>query len=94
MPKVLCSCDNVINCSEIPCEDEYLLISEVEYDKLPHPLDSGELVKLATLVVRCPSCQRLIVFWDGLTLSVLFMVARTECDWHSSLMSTSRRSQT
>ena len=69
MPKILCRCGNVINLSEIPSPDGFLLLPESE---LESPLIgiSGdawidELVKRGKEVYECNRCHRLLIFWDN-----------------------------
>ncbi len=65
MPKMLCECGTILRWSEIPNPIEWLLIKDTDYDQFPEMIDSEELYKATTSLLRCPSCDRLWVFWDG-----------------------------
>ncbi len=66
MPKMLCACGNVLRYSDIPCKIEYKFISDVDYDKYEAKIDSEELYTKMQSFLKCPDCQRLWVFWEGL----------------------------
>ena len=68
MPKLACKCGNVINLSEIPCRDGYLLLSEAAWDQIGDSEVSeenyqAELRRLSSEVYLCSSCGRLLVLW-------------------------------
>ena len=66
MPKMLCTCDNVIFLHEIPCPHEWRLISDVEYGRLWEEHATHEQIADATtLAVKCDECGRLFIYWDG-----------------------------
>ncbi len=65
MPKFICKCSKVINCSNIPNEHEYHLISDVKLDTYKEKISLFEFSLDTTIVLSCPSCSRLIVFWEG-----------------------------
>lgn len=65
MPKVLCKCGHFINLSDIPSPNQRLMISDVDYDKYWGKIDAEELFKEMTLVVVCPNCGRLYIYYDG-----------------------------
>ncbi|WP_316820404.1 hypothetical protein [Pedobacter gandavensis] len=65
MPKIRCKCDNVIWLGEIPSPHQWLIISDVEYDKFEGQIDAEILFSKMEIVVRCNVCDRLHVFWDG-----------------------------
>ncbi|MBC8988173.1 hypothetical protein H9X96_20660 [Pedobacter sp. N36a] len=65
MPKIRCKCDNVIWLGEIPSPHQWLIISDVEYDKFEGQIDPEILYSKMEIVVRCNVCDRLHVFWDG-----------------------------
>ena len=65
MPKLLCKCNTVINYSHIPSLDEWLLISDTEYDHFFGEVDSEELYRRFVHMLKCPTCERLRIFWEG-----------------------------
>lgn len=65
MPKLVCKCNNIINLNDIPSPNQLLIIEDVEYDKYSGTIDSEELFREMTLVVRCNKCKRLYIFEDG-----------------------------
>ncbi|MDQ0888850.1 hypothetical protein QFZ81_003938 [Paenibacillus sp. V4I9] len=65
MPKMLCTCGNVLRYGDIPCKIEYKFISDVDYDKYDAQIDSEELYTKMQSFFKCPDCQRLWIFWDG-----------------------------
>lgn len=65
MPKIRCKCDNIIWLGEIPSPHQWLIISDVEYDKFEDPINPEILYSKMEIVVRCNVCERLHVFWDG-----------------------------
>jgi hypothetical protein len=40
MPKIRCRCDYLINLSDIPCPDGYLLLSERDWDQLSDDVEN------------------------------------------------------
>ncbi|PJB35220.1 MAG: hypothetical protein CO108_26270 [Deltaproteobacteria bacterium CG_4_9_14_3_um_filter_63_12] len=65
MPKLRCTCSEVLNYGEIPCPIEWLTISDVEFDGLSKPCDLEVLYQRMTSLLQCPDCGRLWVFWEG-----------------------------
>jgi hypothetical protein len=65
MPKLVCKCNYVIGLSDIPSPHQFLMISDTDYDKINKRLDRATLYQMMTLVVKCPNCGRLHVFWEG-----------------------------
>jgi len=65
MPKLRCTCGEVLRYGEIPCPIEWLAISDVEYDELSEPCDLEGLYRQMTTILRCPVCDRLWAFWEG-----------------------------
>ena len=65
MPSILCKCGNKIRFGEIPCADEWLLISDVEFDNFIGQVDVEELYKAMTHLLKCPACKRLWLFDKG-----------------------------
>ena len=66
MPKVICRCGDPISISDIPCSDEWLMISDAKYESFGEKGVNAEcLYREMTHVLKCPSCDRLLVFWDS-----------------------------
>ena len=67
MPGIQCKCGADISLNLIPCPNEYFLLSDGDIDALSRvpaiDVHNGALRK-AVFVYRCPSCGRLIVFWE------------------------------
>lgn len=65
MPKLRCKCDTIINYGTIPAVDEWLLISDVDFDQFMGEIDTEALYRRFVHMLKCPTCQRLHIFWDG-----------------------------
>jgi hypothetical protein len=65
MPSLMCKCSKRISYGEIPCQDEWLLVSDVEFDRFTGQVDAEAIYGAATSLLKCPSCERLWVFWNG-----------------------------
>jgi hypothetical protein len=65
MPGLDCKCGHRIAYGEIPCEDEWLFISDVDFDKISGMVNSEELYRSMHSFLKCPVCGRLWVFWNG-----------------------------
>ena len=65
MPQIRCSCGEILKYGDIPCEIEYLFMSDTEFDKFSGMVDSEALFQRMKSFLQCPSCGRLWVFWNG-----------------------------
>lgn len=65
MPNLPCTCGAPLNYGEIPCPMEWLLFSDAQFDTLPPHVETEALYRDATSLLRCPTCERLWVFWQG-----------------------------
>lgn len=65
MPSILCKCGQKIRYGEIPCADEWLLISDEEFDQFAGQIDSEDVYRAMTHALKCPNCKRLWLFEDG-----------------------------
>jgi hypothetical protein len=66
MAKFACVCGTVISTSgNIPNENEWKLLSDVEFDKYSGQIDVEVLYQSATIAFRCPVSDHLWIFWDG-----------------------------
>jgi len=65
MPGLDCRCGHRISYGRIPCPDEWLFISDVDYDGVTGAVDAEELYKKMNSFLRCPQCRRVWIFWRG-----------------------------
>ncbi|GGJ30428.1 hypothetical protein [Paenibacillus hunanensis] len=65
MPKLLCTCNNILNLQDIPCKVQYNFISDVDYDKYHDNINAEELYQEMKIFVECDKCGRLWFFWNG-----------------------------
>lgn len=65
MPKILCKCSHYINLSEIPSPNQFLMISDIDYDKYQGLVDAEDIFRAMNIVVICPNCGRLYVYRNG-----------------------------
>ena len=65
MPSIKCKCGNFINMGEIPNPNEWLIISDVEFDKFYEKIDAEVLYKKMKTLLICEKCNRLWVYWSG-----------------------------
>ncbi|RYF76440.1 MAG: hypothetical protein EOO39_05570 [Cytophagaceae bacterium] len=69
MSKFRCECDTVLRFGTIPNSDEYLLISDVHYDGFSGLVDAEELYMQMKSMLKCPTCGRLWIYWDGFNMA-------------------------
>jgi len=65
MPKILCECGEVVPLHEIPCQYQWNLISDEEFERFHGMVDASEIYSAMRIVIKCPRCSRLWVYWDG-----------------------------
>jgi len=65
MPSIVCSCSYRISYSAIPCPDEWLFISDCDFDRFTGLVDAEDVYRATQSLLRCPECGRLWVFWNG-----------------------------
>lgn len=65
MPKIVCKCGEWLLYGDIPNPIEWLLISDIEYDKFSGVVDAEDVYRVMKHLLRCPNCGRLWVFWNG-----------------------------
>ncbi len=65
MPKMKCICGNTIGLGEIPSPNQYLLISDMEFDKFQGHVEAEDIYKEMKPVVHCSQCERIHIFWNG-----------------------------
>lgn len=65
MPNLTCGCGEVLQYGEIPCKNEWLLISDVEFDQFSGCVDAEEIYQAMTSLIKCTRCGTIWLFWDG-----------------------------
>ncbi len=65
MPNIKCICESRIGFGGIPNPNEYLLISDVKFEKFWDSPNTEQLYNEMSIVGKCSNCGRLHVFWDG-----------------------------
>lgn len=65
MPTYQCTCGNLIDYGLIPCPEEWLLISDVEYDQFVGQIDGEKLYLATKSLLLCPVCKRVWIYWEG-----------------------------
>jgi hypothetical protein len=65
MPSIVCKCGEQIRYGNIPCVDEWLFISDVDFDQFSNLVDSEDIYKSMKHALKCPSCQRLWLYTKG-----------------------------
>lgn len=67
MAKLRCVCNTAIQTSgPIPNELEWKILSDVEFDRFEGQIDSEEIYLASSSMFRCPTCDRLWIFWNGM----------------------------
>jgi hypothetical protein len=61
----MCSCGHRITYGEIPNPNEYLMVSDVQYEAYNGFVDAEKLYADMTHVLTCKQCRRLWIFWKG-----------------------------
>ncbi|OMG82924.1 hypothetical protein [Achromobacter xylosoxidans] len=66
MPNRVCACGHLFRLGEIPSRDQWLVISDIAYDDFfSNDANAEEIYKSMKILLKCPNCARLSVFWDG-----------------------------
>ncbi len=65
MPAILCSCGERVSYGEIPSPNEWLAISDVDYEKFQGEVDAELIYKKMTHIIKCSNCSRLYIFYNG-----------------------------
>lgn len=66
MPKIRCVCNYIIDLGGIPSQEQYLMISDVLFDKyFDTEVKAEVLYSEMTIVAKCPNCGRLHIFYNG-----------------------------
>jgi len=65
MPSIICKCGEKLGYGEIPNPIEWLTISDKDYDSYEGYVDSEALYREMKSILKCSSCSRLWIFWNG-----------------------------
>jgi hypothetical protein len=65
MSKIKCNCGNILHLGEIPDRNEYLFLSDIEFDEIFKDLDEEKIYLNTKRFYKCPVCERLFIFWDN-----------------------------
>lgn len=65
MPAYECKCGHRISYGEIPCKDEWLFVSDVDFDGFAGQVDAEDVYRKMRSFLLCPACGRLWIFWSG-----------------------------
>lgn len=65
MPGLQCKCGNIIKTGEIPNTNEWLFISDVEYDKYTGDINAEDLYLKMKRFLVCDVCKRTWIYWGG-----------------------------
>jgi hypothetical protein len=65
MPGLDCKCGHRISYGEIPSKDEWLFISDVDFDTFAGQVDAEQVYRAMRSFLKCPVCGRLWFFWNG-----------------------------
>ena len=60
-----CTCGSTIRTGEIPNPNEWLMISDTDYDMCSGSIDSEALYEKMSSMLVCIKCQRLWIYWKG-----------------------------
>jgi hypothetical protein len=67
MAKFRCVCGHIISTSgDMPNHDEWLLLSDVEFDNLGGAVEVEDLYRQLRHAYKCPTSDHLWIFWNGL----------------------------
>ena len=69
MPSFLCKCGEKINYGSIPCADELLVISDIEFDRFAGNVDSEKIYRAMVHALKCPVCKRIWLFESGFAVA-------------------------
>jgi uncharacterized protein with PIN domain len=64
MPAYKCKCGKWISYGDIPCKDEWVFLSDEEFDELSEATPQDIYRKMRSFL-KCPACARLWFFWQG-----------------------------
>lgn len=65
MPSLSCRCGQQISYGQIPCPEEWLFVSDVDFERFSGQVDAESVYTAMNSFLKCPKCRRLWVFWNG-----------------------------
>lgn len=65
MPNMVCKCGHRIGYGEIPCRDEWLFISDTDFDRFAGKVEAESVYSAMSHGLKCPVCSRLWLFMGG-----------------------------
>ena len=65
MSKIQCKCGNILGIGKIPNPNEWLTISDCEFDNYQGQVNSEDLYKKMSHYLECDRCSRLLFFPNG-----------------------------
>jgi hypothetical protein len=65
MPSFFCKCGERILDGQIPQPNEWLLMSDVEYDAYTDLIDAEQFYLAMKSMLLCPQYSRVWIFWNG-----------------------------
>lgn len=65
MPKYLCKCVYTILLGEVPSPNQYMIISDIDYEKYQGLINAEDLYLKMSIVTKCSNCGRLYIYWNG-----------------------------
>ncbi len=65
MPSLTCGCGEILHYGEVPCPNEWLFISDIEFDKFSGKVDAEEVYKAMKSLIKCSCCGTMWLFWNG-----------------------------
>lgn len=68
----MCECGERIDMGSIPNPNEWLIISDCDYDNYTETVDAEELYRDFQSMLKCGSCGGLHIFWDGMQSRATF----------------------
>lgn len=72
MPSFNCVCGHRINCGEIPNPNEWLFISDTDYDNYTGNINADDLYHKMKHALLCNHCKRLIIFCDEFWVNPIY----------------------
>ncbi|MDM1044970.1 hypothetical protein HX004_07830 [Myroides sp. 1354] len=65
MPKMKCTCGEIINLGGIPSPHQYLFISDTDFDQFQDTIEAEEVYLKMKICIQCPLCLRLHIYKEG-----------------------------
>ena len=65
MPGMMCRCGDKLSWGDIPNPCEWKFLSDPEFEQFTGEVNAEQIYLAMSSFLRCRSCGRLWVFWDG-----------------------------